>query len=98
MFYLFTVGSKLFSAPFFANLFLYYYEKKWITDLKKKDLLKARKLGNIFRFIDDLSAINDNREFEKNCQQIYPEELELGKENLDNNEASFLDLNIKIKK
>ena len=91
----FTVGSKLFCqiigipmgsdpAPFFANLFLYFFEKKWVDDLKKRDLLRARKLGNIFRFIDDLSAINDNGEFEKNFREIYPEELELGKENVDN--------------
>ena len=83
-------------APFFANLFLYYYEKKWITDLQKRDLIAARKLANIFRFIDDLSAINDNGEFEKNCRDIYPEELELGKENQSNTEATFLDLNIRI--
>ena len=104
----FTVGSKLFRqiigipmgsdpAPFFANLFLYFYEKKWITELKKRDLLKARKLGNIFRFIDDLSSINDNGEFERSYKEIYPEELELGKENLDESEASFLDLSIKLK-
>ena len=64
--------------------------------MKKRDLLQARKLGNIFRFIDDLSAINDDGEFEKNFREIYPEELELGKENVDNTEATFLDLNLKI--
>ena len=43
----FTVGSKLFCqiigipmgsdpAPFFANLFLYFFEKKWVDDLKKR--------------------------------------------------------------
>jgi len=67
-----------------------------VNDLKKKDMIKARKLGNIFRFIDDLNAINDSGEFEKNYHHIYPEELELGKENSDNTEASFLDLDIKI--
>ena len=66
--------------------------------MKKRDLLKARKLGTIFCFIDDLSAINDNGEFERSYKEIYPEELELGKENLDESEASFLDLSIKLKK
>ena len=30
-----------------------------MNKLKKNDLIKARKLCNIFRFIDDLSSIND---------------------------------------
>ena len=103
----FTVGSKIFRqiigipmgsdpAPFFANLFLYYYENKWISNLKKTDLITARKLSNIFRFIDDLNAINDNHIFLNNIANIYPPELELGKENHHDNEATFLDLNIKI--
>ena len=96
----FTVGPKIFCqiigipmgsdpAPFFAKLFLYYYESRWTNELKKKDLIRARKLCNIFRFIDDLNAINDAGEFEKHFQDIYPEELELGKENSSNIEASF---------
>ena len=55
------------------------------------------KLCNIFRFIDDLNSISDGGEFESNYSNIYPEELQLGKENTDKHEASFLDLNIKIK-
>ena len=103
----FTIGSKIFRqiigipmgsdpAPFFANLFLYFYESKWMDSLKKKDLLRARKFGNLFRFIDDLSAINDDGEFENNFKDIYPPELELGKENSNNYEASFLDLHIRV--
>ena len=68
-----------------------------MNKLKKNDLIKARKLCNIFRFIDDLNSINDEGEFESNYSNIYPEELQLGKENTDKNEASFLDLNIKSK-
>ena len=81
----FTVGPKIFCqiigifmgsdpAPFFANLFLYYYESRWMNELKKKDLIRARKVCNIFLFIDDLNAINDAGEFEKHFQDIYPEE------------------------
>ena len=84
-------------VPFFANLFLYFYESKWMKELKKNDLIKARKLGNIFGFIDDLNSVNDSGEFESNYSNIHPEELQLGKENSDKHEASFLDLNIKIK-
>ena len=90
----FTVGPKIFCqiigipmgsdpAPFFANLFLYFYESKWMNELKKNDLIKARKLCNIFRFIDDLNSINDGGEFKSNYSNIYPEELQLGKENTD---------------
>ena len=104
----FTVGPKIFCqiivipigsdpAPFFANLFLYFYESKWMNELKKNDLIKAKKLCGIFRFNDHLSSINDGGEFESNYSNIYPEELQLGKENTDKHEASFLDLNIKIK-
>ena len=46
-------------------------------------------------FIDDLYAINDNGEFE-NIKNIYPEELELKKENVGFNDANFLDLGIEI--
>ena len=60
----FTVGPKTFcqiidipmgsdAAPLFANLVLYFYESKWMKELKKNDLIKTRKLSNIFRFIDD---------------------------------------------
>ena len=68
-----------------------------MSKLKKNDLIKARKYFYIFRFIDDLNSINDGEEFESNYSNIYPEELQLGKENTDKHEASFLDLNIKIK-
>ena len=68
-----------------------------MKELKKNDLFKARKLCNIFRFIDDMNSINDGWEFESNYSNIYPEKLQLRKENADKHEASFLDLNIKIK-
>ena len=84
-------------APFFTNLFLYFYESKWMNELKKNDLIKARKLCNIFRFIDDLNSINDGEEFESNFSKIHHEELQLNRENTDKDEASFLDLDIKIK-
>ena len=90
----FTIGPKIFCqiigipmesdpAPFFANLFLYFYESKWMNELKKNDLIKARKLCNIFRFIDDLNSINDDGEFGSNYSNIYTEQLQLGKENTD---------------
>ena len=51
---------------------------------------------HVFRFIDDLNSINDYGEFEQSIKDIYPPELELGKENGEPTRASFLDLDIKI--
>ena len=68
-----------------------------MKELKKNDLIKARKLRNIFRSIDNLNSINDGGKFESSYSNIYPEELQLGKENTDQRETSFLDLSIKIK-
>ena len=103
----FKVGNSLFRqcigipmgsdpAPFFANLFLYFYESKWINKIKKQSLYRARRFTNTFRFIDDLDAMNDCGEFEKCFKDIYPQELELKKENNGNKQATFLDLDISV--
>ena len=68
-----------------------------MDELQKNDLIKARKLCNIFRFIDDLNPINDSGALESSYSNIYPEELQQGKESPDKHEASFLDLEIKLK-
>ena len=69
-------------APFFANMFLYFYEGKWIKDLQKKDLIKARKPCNAFRFIDDMIRMQSmitsvvlestNTQFVKEHSTIWP--------------------------
>ena len=103
----FTVGSHVFRqiigipmgsdpAPFMANLFLYFYENKFILEVKKVDIARAKRFLYVFRFIDDLNALNDWDEFSKSYKDIYPPELELGKENDDPSNASFLDLDISI--
>ena len=103
----FKIGNKLFRqiigipmgsdpAPFFANLFLYFYESKWLKELKRIDLSRARRFGNTFRFIDDLTAINDGGEFERCFRDIYPSELKLKKENVGSLDATFLDLELSI--
>ena len=103
---LFGFGSKVFeqvlcipmrSVPFMANLFLVYYEGKCIRKEKWKDLIQARKFSNMSRFIVDLSVvINAGGEFGKVYHGIYPPKLQLRRENSSENEASFLDLDIKI--
>ena len=62
------MGSDL--APFMANLFAYCYEEKWIRKTKRKYLIIGQKLGAVSRFIDDLTAINDAREFENALHEI----------------------------
>ena len=103
----FKFGNKLFRqvigipmgsdpAPFFANLFLYRYESRWLNKTKKENHVLARKFGRVYRFIDDLLAINDGNEFEKHYREIYPPELELKKENITNIQTSFLELDIQL--
>ena len=83
-------------APFMANLFLYYYEDKFMKELKSKDKKSASKFGHFWRYIDDLNAVNNDNIFESNIPNIYPSELELKKENDGYLNATFLDLDIKI--
>ena len=103
----FSIGENIFKqvvgipmgsdpAPFMANLFLYYYESKFLKQYKVNNMKNARKFNFIFRFIDDLLAVNDDGEFEKNIKKIYPKELELKKENTEDDQASYLDLYMKI--
>ena len=83
-------------APFFANLFLFFYESQWINKKVKSDPRIIRFFYYIFRFIDDLINLNGSNKFEQYYNEIYPAELELKKENIDITEASFLDLLITI--
>ena len=83
-------------APFWANLFLYYYEEKYISSLISTDKVKARHFHATKRFIDDLCALNDGGEFGKSFLSIYPSELELKVEH-HGTHATFLNLDISIK-
>ena len=95
----FQVGSLVFRqkigipmgsspAPFLANLFLFHYEKEWIEKTERK---LARSFMYTYRYIDDLINLNDGNKFEQIFSQIYPSELSLKKENIDNSQATFLD-------
>ena len=104
----FRLGDKLFRqdigipmgsdpAPAFANLFLFHYESSWLDSVKKSNNILARKFGQVFRYIDDLLALNDGHSFERHYHEIYPSELTLNRENIDYNSTNFLDLCIEIK-
>ena len=81
-------------ALFFANLFLFYFDDKWVRNIQRSDLSRAHEFATIFRFIDDLLTMIDGGEFARSLEEIYPPERELNKENERTSNAAFLDLNI----
>ena len=48
----------------FNNLFLHYYYSIWIRSLSKPYIGGSRRFVNVFRFIDDLIAINDGENWD----------------------------------
>ena len=83
--------------PFFDNLFLFYHERHYINNLKKKNVSKVSKCLKVFqsiqefcctfRFIDGQSIRYRN---------IYPTKLEPKKKKQINKNINVLDLNITI--
>jgi len=64
--------------------------------MKISNNVLARKFWQVFRYIDDLLALNDGGFFELYHKDIYPPELTLNKENPDDQNTNFLDLHITI--
>lgn len=62
-------------APFFANLFLHYYQSRWIRQLRKSDIRDSRRFLNFFQFTDEHTAISDGEELERRSKDISPPEL-----------------------
>ena len=81
-------------APLLANMFLFYYEYKYIKELIRTNLHLAMKFNYTFRYIDDLLTLN-NDEFEHEISNIYPTELEL-KKTTSATRLSYLDIEITI--
>ena len=85
-------------APLIADLFLYCYEKDFMSNphkSKKVDLVDKFNYIYTSRYLDDILTI-DNPEFEQHISDIYPAELQLNKANACDKETPFLDLNIKV--
>ena len=98
------VGNKVFKqsigipmgtdcAPLLANLYLFYFEYKFLKNLMKNNLAKVRSFTYSFWYIDDLLTIN-NPCFENNVKEIYPPELVLKKTTGSNNLCSYLDVGL----
>ena len=83
-------------APLVADLFLFCYERDFMTslsDVKQAEIIEAFKSTS--RYLDDLLNI-DNPYFEGMVKRIYPPELQLNKANTSDTEAPFLDLHLSI--
>lgn len=104
----YTAGSNIFRqvigvpigvdpGPYIANLTLWFYENRYMEKLYKVDYFRARKLNHTFRLIDDITSINSDGVFQDHASLIYPTSLILNKENVGDDEAHVLDLNILVK-
>ena len=83
-------------APQMANAHLHKYEFDFQQKMSKRNYSVARSLNHTFRYIDDISPLNDNGNFEKYKSQIYPDDLELNRENTGFKSASVLEMQIDI--
>ena len=75
-------------TPFLPTCYVFIKVSGWT---KLKTILEKN-----FKFIDDLNSVNDGGEIEANFCKFFGNELELGRENTDRRQDSFLDLDIKI--
>ena len=101
------VGSKVFRqqvgipmgtdcAPLLANLFLFYYEYKYMKNLIKDNLQVAiNSMELCMRYINDLLTLNNSR-FASKIPDIYPPELDLKKTTESPTTVSYLDILIRI--
>ena len=83
-------------APLVADLFLFCYERDFMTSLSDEnqaDIIDA--FNSTSRYLDDLLNI-DNAYFEAMVNQTYPPELRLNRVNTPDTEAPFLDLHLSI--
>jgi len=83
-------------APFLANLYLFYYEYKYVSELMSVDSQFKSFFKYYCRYIDDLCTPNGIKDFDQVCKEIYPDCMVLERTNICNNNATFLDLNISV--
>ena len=103
----FRIGNSIFkqtigvhigvdAGPYIANITLWYFENKFLESTYKSKYFVAKKLNKTFRLIDDITSINSDGYFKSHFHMIYPDSLQLNKENSTDNKANVLDLNIEI--
>jgi hypothetical protein len=81
-------------APMLANLYLYFYESRFVDKVALSDVTLARKMRMSFRLIDDLLTI-DCPNGDDFLTKVYPKSLRLSRTNLSNREACFLGMRIR---
>ena len=62
--------------------------------IKSGDIVTAKKISNIFRYLDDLLGLNDEDFFRRASNTIYPPELNLSCTDRDGKQADYLDMYI----
>ena len=98
MVYLQIVGIPMGTncAPLIADLFLYCYERDFMSNLEQSKRFDfVYKFNDTSRYLDDIFTI-DNPAFAEHIPDIYPRDFQLNKANTSDKETSFLDLNIKV--
>lgn len=80
-------------APYWAGLFVYFFETNFFQQLISTGSEHAFKFQIMSRFVDELCTINDYGEFSSSWKFIYPKQLELELED-QGIHATFLDLDI----
>ena len=83
-------------APFLANLYLFFYEYKYVSELMSVDSRLKSFFKYNCRYIDDLCTPNGIENFDEVCKEIYPECMILERTNLCSQNVTFLDLNISV--
>lgn len=85
------------AGPHMANIYLHQYEHNYFNVLyesnRKEELSKMK---NIFRFQDDLLALNDQGYLEEVISSIYPPEMIVNKTNISVCKSTYLDLLISV--
>ena len=87
-------------APLFADLFLFCYERDFMTSLsddKEADVIDAFNTTSTYMYLDDILDIN-NVYLDNMVSQIYPLGLQLNKVNTSDTKAAFLDLHLSFSK
>ncbi len=85
------------AGPHIANIYLFIYEHEYFVRLREvNDVDSLCKLEYIFRYQDDLLAINDFGLLGDVLSDIYPPEMVVNNTNISSCKCNFLDLTISI--
>ena len=84
------IPVDIYLAPYWENLFLYFFESKFVQQLMSKGFPRVCNFHGTSRFTDNFCTLNFDIEFSPSYKYIYPKQLQLNlniKENM-----RFLDL------